>query len=236
MKNHQLFIVSPHIDDAAYGLTVHISHWINRHIAVNIINCFTDTSWTICFISKDKEEICRLRKMEDIEFNKLFDSRLQILNLDLLDAPLRNGFIFQSKSFENIEWEMVNRLKASIELHVPGGATLLCPLAIGNHIDHAICLEAISQLYQQYTVIFFEDLPYANRISEQEIYEHVQLLEEKLQVKLSPRLLPFDNCSIRKEDAIKIYRTQLNDAICAEIIAHLNRVKGERLWAERSAF
>jgi LmbE family N-acetylglucosaminyl deacetylase len=227
----KIFILSPHVDDAAYGLTLSISKFLKNKLPVTIINCFTVTKWTIVFVSKDVNEISLLRQQEDIEYNKQFNSEINIVNLDILDAPLRNGYIFQYKPFEANEWEVVDALKNYLEKNVEG--VLLCPLAIGNHIDHAITREAVAQVYKKMKVIFFEDLPYTARISHEAILKHVKELEERLGVKLSCYLNSVEGCSVNKEQAIRVYKSQLNDEICSEILSHMNNLSGERLWGEQ---
>lgn len=234
MADPGVFILSPHIDDAAYSLAIHIAKWAEQRIPVTIINCFTNTNWTICFISKDKEEICRLRKAEDIEFNKLFDSRLKIINLDLLDAPLRCDFIFKYKDFEELEWATANEVQQAIINLVPRGSNLFCPLAIGDHIDHVICLEAIKKINRRYKISFFEDLPYSARIDETEIKDHILLLQEQLGITLLPEIAGSTGDTIDKERAVRCYRSQLNDEICAEIMLQLKRLGGERIWKQSS--
>ncbi len=223
-------ILSPHIDDAAYCLALTIAKCAKSKMEITIINCFTVTNWAIRFVSKDINEISQLRKKEDVEFYNNYKFPITIVNLDLLDAPLRNGFIFQEKSFEETEWQVVEHLKNYLEKNSDG--ILFCPLGIGNHIDHAICREAVVQLYKKMHVLFFEDLPYASRISECEMMEHVKNLEERLAVKLLHEINPCENCLLNKEDLIRLYKTQISDEICAEIIAHMNAVSGERFWGE----
>ncbi|MGN6532173.1 MAG: hypothetical protein ACTHK0_10510, partial [Ginsengibacter sp.] len=81
-------------------------------------------------------------------------------------------------------------------------------------------------------VLFFEELPYSFRISEQQLFSHVKKLQRKLKVKLVPYMNVPGNESINKEELIRIYDTQINDEICAEIIAHMNAISGERFWGE----
>lgn len=226
----KIFILSPHIDDAAFGLTLTISKLINNKIPVTIINCFTVTRWTGVFVSRDIEVVSRLRKEEDAEFNKLFNSQINIINLDLLDAPLRNGYIFQNQPFQPNELELIENLKHLLELHV--NSLLLCPLAIGNHIDHSICREAVIRLYKKFNIIFFEDLPYAQRIGEDQIHRHIHNLEEQLGVKFTNYIDNLENSAIDKDQAIRIYKSQLNEEICSEIVGHMDALKGERLWGE----
>ena len=223
-------ILSPHIDDAGYCLALTISALINQNIPVSIINCFTITKWTIVFVSKDINEVTLIRKNEDIEFYKSYKVPVPIVNLDLLDAPLRNGFIFNEKPFEEIEWKVVEELKVRLDTEFNG--ILFCPLAIGNHVDHQICREAVIQLYENRKVIFFEDLPYANRISESEICLHVAQLEDRLKVKLTSHVHVPQNCTLNKEQCVRLYKSQLTDEICGEIISHFNNLRGERLWGE----
>lgn len=226
----KIFILSPHIDDAAFALTLTISKLLNNKIPVTIINCFTVTRWTGVFVSKDIEVVSRLRKEEDAEYNKLFNAQINIINLDLLDAPLRNGYIFQNQSFQQNELDLIEDIKKLLNQHVDG--LLLCPLAIGNHIDHAICREAVIGLYKKLNVIFFEDLPYAQRIGEDQIHRHIKDLEEKLDVKLESYTDGMQSGTTNKEQAIRVYKSQLNEEICSEIVGHMNALGGERLWGE----
>ena len=223
--------MSPHIDDAAFGLTVTISGFLQKQLSVNLINCFTITKWTGVFVSRDIEVVTALRKQEDAEFNQLLNSAINITNLDLLDAPLRNDYIHQFYSFNPDELKLIEELKNYLLANVADGL-LLCPLALGNHIDHILCREAVIRLYPQIKVLFYEDLPYANRITFYEISLHIKELEEKLKVKLSPYINSGKNSMIDKEQAIRIYKSQVNEEICSEIMAHLKSLSGERLWGE----
>ncbi len=225
----KVYILSPHIDDAAFGLTLTIKKLINNKVPVTIINCFTVTRWTGVFVSRDIEVVSRLRKEEDAAFNKLFGSQINIINLDLLDAPLRNGYIFQNQPFQQNELQLIEDLKKLVEENAVDGI-LLCPLAIGNHIDHAVCREAVIGLYKKLPVVFFEDLPYAQRIGEDQIHRHTHDLEQQLGVHLTGYVDTSDNSTINKELAIRVYKSQLNEEICSEIIGHLNAMGGERLW------
>lgn len=226
----KIFILSPHIDDAAFSLALTISKLTDNNIPVTIINCFTLTKWTAIPVeNKDIETVSRLRRNEDAAFYKNIGN-INIINLDLLDAPLRNGYIFQNQPFQQNEWELIETLKKLLEQHVDG--FLFCPLAIGNHIDHAICREAVIKLYNKFNIIFFEDLPYAQRIVEDQIRQYVHILEEQLAVRVSNYTVSAKSCKIDKEQAIGIYESQLNTEIVSEIIAHLNALQGERIWGE----
>lgn len=231
MNDQPIFILSPHIDDAAFGLTLTIEKFINNKIPLTIINCFTVTRWTGVFVSRDIEVVSRLRKEEDTEYNKLFNSQINVINLELLDAPLRNGYIFQNQPFQRNELELIEDLKKLLEQHVLEGI-LLCPLAIGNHIDHAICREAVLKLYRKLNVIFFEDLPYAQRIGEDQIHRHIRNLETQLGIELTNYTSRSENSIIDKDHAIRVYKSQLNEEICSEIVGHMNALGGERLWGE----
>nr|WP_219899071.1 hypothetical protein [Pontibacter ummariensis] len=171
-----------------------------------------------------------LRAQEDMAFNKVFNSALNITNLALLDAPLRNGYVLQPGPFVENELTLVEEIKSYLVANVEG--LLLCPLGIGNHIDHAICREAVLELYKKFDVLFYEDLPYAYRITPKEIELHVRKLEDKLDVKLMSQVDGLQNCTIDKEQVIRLYKSQMNDEICSEIISYMNLLTGERLWGE----
>ncbi|MCW3112128.1 MAG: LmbE family protein [Segetibacter sp.] len=226
-------ILSPHIDDAAFGLALTISKCANNNIPVTIINCFTVTKWTaIAVENKEVTAVSLLRKNEDAVFYQTFNANINIINLDLLDAPLRNGYIFQQQPFQQNELELIEELRKLLAHHVDG--LLLSPLGIGNHIDHAICRAAVLKLYDQIDVLFYEDLPYAKRITQQQIELHLKELEDELGVILSSSTDGLLNCTIDKESAIRLYKSQMNDEIASEIIAHLNALKGERIWGEET--
>lgn len=227
----KVFILSPHIDDAAFGLALTISKCANNNVPITIINCFTVTRWTAIPVeNKETDAVSLLRKNEDAEFYRTVNANIKIVNLDLLDAPLRNGYIFQEQPFQQNELELIDELKDLLEKHVEG--MLLCPLGIGHHIDHAICRAAVVKLYKKLKVLFYEDLPYAQRISDEQILQHVKLLEHELCVTLMNRADGLANCTIDKSEAIRLYKSQMNETIASEIIAHLNALKGERIWGE----
>lgn len=224
------YILSPHIDDAAFGLTLTISKLTGKKIPVTIINCFTVTKWTGVFVSRDIEVVSRLRKEEDLQYNKLFNSQIDIINLELLDAPLRNGYIFQDQSFMQNELDLIEDLTKLLGQYTDG--LMFCPLAIGNHIDHAICRKAVIAIYTKNPVIFFEDLPYAQRIGEDRIHLHADDLQNQLSVQFTNYTVSSNDLSIDKEQAVNVYKSQLNDEIVSEITAHKDTLGGERLWGE----
>ena len=227
----KIYILSPHFDDAAYGLTLTISKLVSNKVPVTVINCFTVTKWTALPVEKkDVESVSLLRATEDVEYSKLFNPPINIINLNLLDAPLRNGYIFQNQAFQQNELDLIEELKQLLEQHVDG--LLLCPLAIGNHIDHAIAREAVIGLYKKLEVIFFEDLPYTQRIGEDQVQRHIHNLEEQINTDLIAYTNSLNDSQVNKEQAIRVYKSQLNEEIASEIISYMNALKGERLWGE----
>lgn len=234
LKNDNLlkvFILSPHIDDAAFSLALTISKLAGNDVPITIINCFTITKWTAIHVeNKEIETVSRLRKNEDVQFYENISENIHIINLDLLDAPLRNGYIFQNQPFLQNEWELIETLQKLLEQHVDG--LLFCPLAIGNHIDHAIAKEAVLKLYRNIKVLFYEDLPYTFRINYEQTERHVKDVSERLHAKMISDINVLSNHLINKEKAIKTYKSQINDEICLEITSYLNNLGGERIWGE----
>ena len=150
--------------------------------------------------------------------------------MDLLDAPLRNNYIFQYQPYQENELQLIEELQVLLKKHVVDGL-LFCPLAIGQHIDHTICRAAVLKLYNEIPVLFYEDLPYARRIKHQQILQHIQL-ERKTEVRLTNHTEGLLGCSINKEQVVRLYRSQMNDEIAAEITEHLKDLEGERIWGE----
>lgn len=227
----KIFILSPHIDDAAFCLTLNIAKFVTDNVPVTLINCFTISAFTTidCGV-KGKDKVSLLRKKEDQEFNRLFNSEINIINLDLLDAPLRNNYIHQFYQFNSAELDLIEEIKSFLTINADG--LIFCPLALGNHIDHTLCTAAIVQLYKNKQVLFYEDLPYTARVSQEEIDGHIKGLEEKLSVKLVNYIDGFKDSKINKEQAICVYASQMNDEIYSEIINYLHQLGGERLWGE----
>lgn len=227
----KIFILSPHIDDAAFCFTLNISRFVNANLPVTLINCFTLSAFTTidCGV-KGQEKVSVLRKNEDLAYNKLFNSAINIINLDLLDAPLRNKYIHQFNQFNPAELEIIEEISNFLEANADG--IIFCPLALGNHIDHTICIEAVVQLYPNKQVLFYEDLPYTARVNQDEIDNHLKNLEEKLNVKLESFTGGLSNSKIDKEQAIRVYKSQVNEEICTEIITYMKHLGGERLWGE----
>lgn len=225
----KIYILSPHIDDAAFCLALHISQFVECKIPVTLINCFTISTFTTidCGV-KSREQVSALRKKEDVAFNNLVNSALNIINLDLLDAPLRNRYIHQFNAFDTTELNLIKEIKTFLKENTNG--ILFCPLALGNHIDHTICLEAVTQLYPSKQVLFYEDLPYAGRVGPDEIDTLIKNLEQKLGVQLESQIGGLQDCKIDKKQAIKVYKSQVNDEICFEIISYMQKLSGERLW------
>ena len=228
----KVFILSPHIDDAAFGLALTISECVRNSVEVTIINCFTISRWTaIAVDNKEISAVSRMRKKEDTIFYRSIDPSISILNLDLLDAPLRNGYIFQEQSFQQNEIELIDELHGLLQQHVHG--LLFCPVGIGYHIDHAICRAAVLKSYKDQEVIFYEDLPYAERITETELTSYIQGLEDELSVSLTNDTCYINENSVKKIELIHLYKTQMNEEIANEIHRRLNTLQGERFWGEK---
>lgn len=87
-------------------------------------------------------------------------------------------------------------------------------------------------MYDKMQVLFYEDLPYAQRMSQQQIEQHIKELEDELAVNLFHHTNGFLDCKIDKEQAIRMYKSQMEESIASEIMFHLNALKGEPIWGE----
>lgn len=226
-----IFILSPHIDDAAFSLALTISQLVACGLPVTIINCFTISRFTAVVGPKDRETVTWLRKSEDQAFNELLNLQLRLINLDLYDAPLRNNYIWSSQPFDPAEISLVHRVSSELNRIVDG--LLFCPLGIGDHIDHLICKEAVLQMDPPVRALFYEDLPYASRITNEQKDFYIRLLEGRLNRTLSSRIEGSQSIGVDKEKAIHLYKTQMNDEISSEIISYLRAVGGERVWGDQ---
>lgn len=225
-----VYIVSPHIDDACFslGLTMEMHNSLGHQI--DVINCFTISDFTIEKNCSDVEEVTRIRKTEDRKLASMLEG-LRFKNLDLLDAPLRKDLIKQKLPLTRDNQVLVHKIVSSIRDIVPVGSNLYCPISIGNHIDHLICMEAAITISRSksYFISFYEDLPYASRCTAEEISDKLSYIQHCTKMQLLLNLNTFDNCT-KKEQLIQCYTSQLDARISEEIIYYTSTHCGERVW------
>ena len=173
----KIVVFSPHRDDAAFSLGLSIESWLEAGHRVQVLNCFTQCAYAP-FSDADSLHandrvsfVSAVRKREDAAWAKLLGGKLQMTDLDLLDAPLRLAcevdevFSLPIRAGDRA----VSRVGGAIAKLARTGAAnelaIVLPLAIGGHIDHRVTRQAGMEALAKSSlpVAFYEDLPYAAR-------------------------------------------------------------------------
>ena len=239
----KIVIVSPHRDDAAFSLGLTIEHWLSAGHTIQILNCFTQSEYAPysdvgSLHSNDRRSFASaLRQREDAAWNKLLRGRLQIADLDLLDAPLRLACGVDDVTTVEIRPgdRAVARVAGAIAKAARHGAAIVAPLAVGGHIDHRVVHQAAleSLTASSAPLSFYEDLPYAARPG---AAEQLASLAAETGLELKPGFVsdisPDPQAEVvRKERMAQCYDSQIDSAVATQIaqfsMGYLGR---ERLW------
>jgi LmbE family N-acetylglucosaminyl deacetylase len=225
-----VYIISPHIDDACFSLGLTIEMYNSLGDQIRIVNCFTVSNFTINKNIFDVEQVTAIRKGEDQKLARQFKG-LIFENLGLLDAPLRKELIRQKLPLNVNNQLLVLKIADFIISSIPTGSSLFCPLSIGNHIDHLICMEAAILVSRKnlYVVSFYEDLPYTSRCTAEEISKKILYIQDCTGMQLISDLISVKNYST-KEKMLQCYSSQLDGRINDEIMGYTAIHGGERIW------
>lgn len=117
-------------------------------------------------------EVTLLRAAEDARFFQELDKgflhgepNVQLLDLGWRDAPLRHSIAAEAVlAGGTIALDEVARLVADFRCLAPT-SIVLAPMALGGHLDHSLVREAAVEVWPKDILLFYEDLPYACRMS-----------------------------------------------------------------------
>jgi hypothetical protein len=164
--------------------------------------------------------------------------------LDRFDAPLRLG-VCEERVFDAVQYASdhleASYISSEIQTLLTPSTMLLAPLGLGGHIDHLL-VHKVSCAFAKNgrATAFYEDLPYAARISVSDIERIVKETQVRIGQKL--RVLNILTClsANMKRKALSVYKTQISQGIIDEIVKygmtfHKSRIV-ERLWCNPIAF
>ena len=240
----KIAVLSPHRDDAAFSLGLSVEAWLAAGHKVHVLNCFTQSAYAPF---SDAESLHRndrtsfvsaTRRREDLAWNKLLGGKLQMTDLDLLDAPLRLACEVTEVLTMPIRAgdRAVARVSGAIAKLARKEYAIALPLAIGGHIDHRVTreagLDALAGVPR--AIAFYEDLPYAAR---PHASSGIAASAEETGLALQPSFAtaPFDSADAqvaRKLRMAECYDTQIDSDDAASIASFSKEYSGrERLWA-----
>ena len=202
------YLLSPHFDDICFSLAS-FSYRLKRG------KIFTLFSWSANIVNEKIKFIVGAHNLkggtEAFDYSVGLVSRLRLteekdfcrdIAFDLalgcfVDAPLRGRHPFKDSIQNALEDTKIfsEKIRAILEsiAHPKSNQAkplLLCPIGIGNHIDHLIVLNVIVQnldpIRAKFRVGFYEDLPYASKSQNRQVgidpvsYTHLTLPTKRI--------------------------------------------------------
>lgn len=215
----KILIISPHLDDSVFSLGGLI-YLLKEYVEITIINVFSNSNY--CYDKEiDAETVTKIRKEEDQL--ALFELGInKIVNLDFKEALLRGHSrkdIFLDREGLD-ETDLIKQISFSLKPFADNDTHVIAPSAFGSHIDHLLCREATKNMPN---VLFYEDLPYANRNVRND--STLDFLKKYQKTKIS-----LGDTSIEKHlKACLIYKSQILERHYLEIREFIS-TKGISLW------
>jgi len=152
-----MLFLSPHLDDVVLSCPAFVQRAVAQGHDVRIATIFTS--------GPEAPKLYRARRCEDRDAVRQLGARP--LHAGLSDAPFRSA---QYRDFCGIVFgrarEYAATLRALIERLIHWIARLapvkvVCPMAVGNHVDHRLVRDAALQSISPEQLLFYEDRPYA---------------------------------------------------------------------------
>jgi LmbE family N-acetylglucosaminyl deacetylase len=259
LQSHRILALSPHLDDAALSIGGAIAQATESRADVIVATIFTGDAPPSTFTTPIIRELnarWRLgpspmasRRSEDAAAIQILGARH--IHGGLLDAIYRtdrNGnsiypsrqAIFSKPSLEDGVAAALTRLMTDwIEEHRPD--FVLCPLAVGRHVDHVITSETFRTVArdQRLDIYLYEDLPYSTGLFPPGLTDTVEaaLARTNWRVAHSEQILVDFS---RKIASVKEYKSQISDLFSddrqmetalARYMSCGDGVFCERIWA-----
>jgi LmbE family N-acetylglucosaminyl deacetylase len=238
MSGPEIVVLSPHCDDAALSLGATLDGMVGRGLPITVVSCFTVSNWAphLADAGGGADVVSRQRRQEDEEFIRVLGGGVRLLDLELLDAPLRRpgrGIFEPPAEADAAEVELLaRRLSETLR-----AAVVLAPLGLGGHVDHLVTRAAALAAAGAGQLAFYEDVPYVLLASdpEEEAAAAVRTVTAALGEPLQPWQLPHAEPRAAWERSAGCYRSQFSAGHFAAMIDAIGSRGGERLWGTTGA-
>ncbi|MEI9926952.1 MAG: glycosyltransferase [Sphingomonas sp.] len=235
-EQESLLIVSPHADDAAFSL----GGLIAGLSGVAVVTLFGRSNYALPIgFSDDCEGITRVRRAEDKRFCRPRGIALEYW--DEPEASLRWGADYDAvfaapgeealavRADQAVCGAIADRFAALIAARRPRLVAL--PGGLGGHRDHLVARAAgeLAAARAKVPVAYYEDLPYAAALAEDELRRAIRAGGLELAVNYFPIAETMD----AKLDGMRGYASQVHAEVIAQTQAHAQRwaESSERLWS-----
>jgi LmbE family N-acetylglucosaminyl deacetylase len=228
--------LSPHPDDVAFSAAGVVTA-LAEVAPVAVVTVFTGNVWAPNLPADERtpERVSPLREREDAAYCRA--AGCERLGLGFDDAGLR-GYDDLSERLEARPEDaaVAARVAEVLAPLLRPCTTLLCPLALGEHVDHRIVRDAVLGPARRLglPVLFYEDLPYARHLEEAEI----DAGRRRVAPEAGAVVVPLSGAAWeRKVRQVSLYRSQLRPEDLDDLEAHARRTAGgagraERVWYE----
>jgi LmbE family N-acetylglucosaminyl deacetylase len=175
--------ISPHLDDAVLSLGGLIWEKARTEVDVSI--------WTICAGDPPSSKLSSFavsiherwglgsnavehRRGEDILACSILGA--DYYHFDIPDciyrvSPITGDFLYESEndlwsSIHPDEYDLLVELEKQLEEKFPINANIVCPLGIGDHVDHKLTVEAVTGAFREISkgknlkIYYYKDFPY----------------------------------------------------------------------------
>lgn len=235
--------LSPHFDDVAYSCGGLV--WEQTRIG-------DDASiWTICAGEPPPEPVSRyaeslherwetgpdavaVRSTEDCNSNRLMGA--SSLNFSIPDAIYRRSrldaaplYTADAELFSELRGEedqLVETLRDELELALPQECDLVCPLALGGHVDHRLVRTAAEKLGRR--LWYYADYPYTIEPDE-DIHKDDRGIQHEVYPVSEAGLKAWQQAVAAHSSQISTFWSSSNEMQEA-IRAYWEPIKGIRLW------
>ena len=232
----RLTVLAPHADDAALSLGASLQRLAQAGVALTVVTCHTRSAWAPHHPrAREAEAVTRVRRREDARYAQLLGARLIELGLD--EAALRRPGLLVQRPTDGADRAHGRALARALACALAdersdGGALMLVPLGIGEHVDHALTRTAGLERARRRPLAFYEDLPYAAWEGWPGVRAKVRAAERLIGRRLHPLRLTTRFARARQR-AAACYPSQLSSRERRALEAVVRARGGELLWATR---
>jgi hypothetical protein len=225
----KIAVIAPHSDDAALSLGGFL---IKSNFIKEIVNIFSTCAFSIIPKLKNPEEITLMNNKEECLFAQKIKAKLYFLGKN--EALLRGYRHWKGKINKKKDGKILNEILGFIKERAINWHEIYFPIGIGNHIDHKIIFEIGKYLTRKLSkkIYFYEDLPYAAELPEEEVKKYLTQFKESRYFNISHVIdKKIKLCSIYKTQYSKDYLQILK--IYARKISPASRkiLYCERVWS-----
>jgi LmbE family N-acetylglucosaminyl deacetylase len=228
-------IFAAHSDDAALSMGGHLLLGRDKYKIVTVFNT-CPISFSLKKYNLTAEEVTEYNNAEEEFYAQSVKAELHFMNYkEALERNYTFERIFKGdilagdkKLYNDIKKTIYDIMNESFSKN----STFYFPLAVGNHVDHKILFQIGLELTKEFHFVirFYEDLPYALGITGEadEWVRHIRgITREPTEVDVSTVIE-------KKEDMIRIYRSQFDPLSIPELAQYARKIGRyraiERVW------